>query len=104
MPCSSATWATGIPSSLILFNIWALTSLLTGDLGIWIIPFFIHYTGEDSAYKFWGTWHTNADSTLQADRAKWASNRQAIYAKLTAKATTPAEQQAVATFQSTIEA
>ncbi len=45
-----------------------------------------------------------SDNALQQDRAKWAQNRQNIYAELKDKATTDAEKQAVANFQNAIEA
>ena len=42
------------------------------------------------------------DQTLATDRANWAAQRQTEFSKLSAKATTSAEQSAVATFGSTI--
>lgn len=46
----------------------------------------------------------DVDNTLAQNRAKWTQNRQAVYAKLSGRAATDVEKQAVAVFQSTIEA
>ncbi len=45
-----------------------------------------------------------ADTTLAQKRSTWEQNRQAIYTKLDNRATTTVQQQAVATFKTTIEA
>ena len=45
-----------------------------------------------------------ADNTMKQDRAKGVQNRQVIYARLNSKAITDAQKQAVATFQTTLEA
>lgn len=45
----------------------------------------------------------SSDTTLNQNRAKWAKDRQAVYTRLTNKATTDAEKQAVLAFQNSIE-
>lgn len=46
----------------------------------------------------------DSDAALKQDKEKAVQNRQAIYAALSVKATTDAQKQAVATFQTTLEA
>lgn len=79
----------------------SLSQKYSGDLGKQLTNLQNRVNGEEN--KKTSDRH-NFDATLQQHQQQWSQNRENNYAKLSDKATTGAQKQAVATFRSTVEA